>query len=101
METSLTDASVDEHGIDGDAILYTSGCYMKERGKAMRGTRCHQHYVQLRPLQVSTQPESNNMKSTAVGDSTYMKIWKLTAVLARRGEQTGHIIFRNMPPDGI
>ena len=87
---------VDEHGnvVDGDAILYIYGCYMKERGK-LAGNKVVTTIMSTRRL---TQPESN-MKRPQSETSTYMKIWKRTAT-GSAGSSPATLFSGNMPPQG-
>ena len=84
---------VDEHGnvVDGDAILYIYGCYMKERGK-LAGNKVVTTIMSNFGLYKALDREGIGYEKTAVGDK-YVYENMVTYGNCLGGEQSGHIIF--------
>ena len=91
---------VDEKGnlVDGDAILYIYGKYMKERGKLENNTVVTTVMSNF-GLYKAFDEAGINYAKTAVGDKyVYEYMTKNTCILG--GEQSGHIIFSKYASTG-
>ena len=92
--------AVDENGnvVDGDAILYIYGCYMKERGKLTNNTVVTTVMSNF-GLYKAFDAAGINYEKTKVGDKYVYE--NMTANGHRLGgEQSGHIIFSKYASTG-
>ena len=91
---------VDEKGnlVDGDAILYIYGCYMKERGK-LYGNKVVTTVMSNFGLYKAFDAAGIEYEKTAVGDK-YVYENMVTNGYRLGGEQSGHIIFRKYATTG-
>ena len=85
--------AVDEHGnlVDGDAILYICGKYLKEKGRLNNNTVVTTVMSNL-GLYKAFDAEGINYEKTAVGDK-YVYECMIDNGYILGGEQSGHIIF--------
>ncbi len=92
--------AVDELGqeIDGDAILYLCGCYMKERGELCNNTVVTTIMSNL-GLYKSLDAKGIGYAKTAVGDK-YVYENMMEHGHSIGGEQSGHIIFNKHATTG-
>lgn len=92
--------AVDELGqvIDGDAILYLCGCYMKERGELCNNTVVTTIMSNL-GLYKSLDAKGIEYSKTAVGDK-YVFENMMEHGHSIGGEQSGHIIFNKHATTG-
>lgn len=92
--------AVDENGhiIDGDAIIYIYGCYLKERGKLV-GNKVVTTVMSNFGLYKALDEVGIEYEKTAVGDKY---VYENMANNGYRigGEQSGHIIFRKYATTG-
>lgn len=91
---------VDEKGnlVDGDAILYIYGCYLKERGK-LDGNKVVTTIMSNFGLYKALDAVGIEYEKTTVGDKyVYENMSKNGYRLG--GEQTGHIIFKKYATTG-
>ena len=91
---------VDEHGnvVDGDAILYIYGCYMKERGK-LAGNKVGTTIMSNFGLYKAFDTAGIEYEKTAVGDKYVYENMEANGYRLG-GEQSGHIIFRKYAATG-
>ncbi|MCM1568089.1 MAG: phosphoglucosamine mutase [Roseburia sp.] len=91
---------VDEKGnlVDGDAILYIYGCYMKERGK-LYGNKVVTTVMSNFGLYKAFNAAGIGYEKTAVGDK-YVYENMVTNGYRLGGEQSGHIIFKKHATTG-
>ena len=91
---------VDEKGnvVDGDAILYICGCYMKERGK-LRGNKVVTTIMSNFGLYKALEAVGIEYEKTAVGDK-YVYENMVNNGYRLGGEQSGHIIFKKYATTG-
>ena len=91
---------VDEHGnvVDGDAILYIYGCYMKERGKLLTNTVVTTVMSNF-GLYKAFDEQGIGYAKTAVGDK-YVYEYMAKNGCRIGGEQSGHIIFSKYASTG-
>jgi len=91
---------VDENGdiVDGDAILYNYGCYMKERGKLL-GNKIVTTVMSNFGLYKALDEVGIEYEKTAVGDK-YVYENMITNGYRLGGEQSGHIIFKKYATTG-
>ncbi len=91
---------VDENGdiVDGDAILYIYGCYMKERGKLL-GNKIVTTVMSNFGLYKALDEVGIEYEKTAVGDK-YVYENMITNGYRLGGEQSGHIIFKKYATTG-
>ena len=91
---------VDEKGelVDGDAILYIYGCYMKERGK-LYGNKVVTTVMSNFGLYKAFDAVGIDYEKTAVGDK-YVYENMVTNGYRLGGEQSGHIIFKKYATTG-
>ena len=91
---------VDEHGnvVDGDAILYIYGCYMKERGK-LAGNKVVTTIMSNFGLYKAFDAAGIEYEKTAVGDKYVYENMEANGYRLG-GEQSGHIIFRKYAATG-
>jgi len=84
---------VDEHGklVDGDAILYICGKYLKEKGRLNKNTVVTTVMSNL-GLYKAFDTEGIDYEKTAVGDK-YVYECMIDNGFILGGEQSGHIIF--------
>lgn len=92
--------AVDEHGnvVDGDAIIYIYGTYLKERGK-LRGNKVVTTVMSNFGLYKALDEAGIEYEKTAVGDK-YVYENMSTNGYRVGGEQSGHIIFRKYATTG-
>jgi len=85
--------AVDEHGklVDGDAILYICGKYLKEKGRLNKNTVVTTVMSNL-GLYKAFDTEGIDYEKTAVGDK-YVYECMIDNGFILGGEQSGHIIF--------
>lgn len=91
---------VDEHGnpVDGDAIMYIYGCYLKERDKLV-GNKVVTTVMSNFGLYKAFDKMGIEYEKTAVGDKyVYENMVKNGYRLG--GEQSGHIIFKKYATTG-
>ena len=83
----------DENGniVDGDAIMYIYGCYMKERGKLL-GNKIVTTVMSNFGLYKALDAKGIEYEKTAVGDK-YVYENMIANGYRIGGEQSGHIIF--------
>ena len=91
---------VDEKGnlVDGDAIIYIYGCYMKERGKLL-GNKVVTTVMSNFGLYKALDAKGIEYEKTAVGDK-YVYENMVTNGYRLGGEQSGHIIFKKYATTG-
>ncbi len=91
---------VDEHGnlVDGDAIIYIYGCYLKERGKLL-GNKVVTTIMSNFGLYKALDAKGIEYEKTAVGDK-YVYENMVTNGYRLGGEQSGHIIFKKYATTG-
>ena len=91
---------VDENGnvVDGDAIMYIYGCYMKERGKLL-GNKVVTTVMSNFGLYKALDAKGIEYEKTAVGDK-YVYENMITNGYRIGGEQSGHIIFKKYATTG-
>ena len=91
---------VDEKGnlVDGDAIMYIYGCYLKERGKLL-GNRVVTTVMSNFGLYKAFDAKGIEYEKTAVGDK-YVYENMVTNGYRLGGEQSGHIIFKKYATTG-
>lgn len=91
---------VDEKGnlVDGDAIIYIYGCYMKERGKLL-GNKVVTTVMSNFGLYKALDAKGIEYEKTAVGDK-YVYENMITNGYRLGGEQSGHIIFKKYATTG-
>ena len=91
---------VDEKGnlVDGDAIIYIYGCYMKERGKLL-GNKVVTTIMSNFGLYKALDAKGIEYEKTAVGDK-YVYENMLANGYRIGGEQSGHIIFKKYATTG-
>jgi len=91
---------VDEKGnlVDGDAIIYIYGCYMKERGKLL-GNKVVTTVMSNFGLYKALDAKGIEYEKTAVGDK-YVYENMLANGYRIGGEQSGHIIFKKYATTG-
>lgn len=91
---------VDENGdiVDGDAILYIYGCYMKERGKLL-GNKIVTTVMSNFGLYKALDEVGIEYEKTAVGDK-YVYENMIINGYRLGGEQSGHIIFKKYATTG-
>lgn len=91
---------VDENGdlVDGDAILYIYGCYMKERGKLF-GNKVVTTVMSNFGLYKAFDAVDIDYEKTAVGDK-YVYENMVQNGYRLGGEQSGHIIFKKYATTG-
>ncbi len=91
---------VDEKGnlVDGDAILYIYGCYMKERGK-LYGNKVVTTVMSNFGLYKAFDAAGIEYEKTAVGDK-YVYENMVQNGYRLGGEQSGHIIFKKYATTG-
>lgn len=91
---------VDEKGnlVDGDAIMYIYGCYMKERGK-LYGNKVVTTVMSNFGLYKAFDAADIEYEKTAVGDK-YVYENMVTNGYRLGGEQSGHIIFKKYATTG-
>ncbi len=91
---------VDEKGnvVDGDAILYIYGCYMKERGKLLQNTVVTTVMSNF-GLYKAFDEKGIGYAKTAVGDK-YVYEYMTNNGCRLGGEQSGHIIFSKYASTG-
>lgn len=85
--------AVDDKGevIDGDAILYLCGCYLKEKGELNNNTIVTTIMSNI-GLYKALDKAGISYEKTAVGDK-YVNACMMEAGHSLGGEQSGHIIF--------
>ena len=85
--------AVDENGhlVDGDAIMYICGCYMKENGK-LNGDTIVTTVMSNLGLFKALDEAGISYEKTAVGDK-YVNERMMEKGYSLGGEQSGHIIF--------
>ena len=91
---------VDENGklVDGDAIMYIYGCYMKERGKLL-GNKIVTTVMSNFGLYKALDAKGIEYEKTAVGDK-YVYENMIANGYRLGGEQSGHIIFKKYATTG-
>ena len=91
---------VDEKGnlVDGDAIIYIYGCYLKERGKLL-GNKVVTTVMSNFGLYKALDAKGIEYEKTAVGDK-YVYENMVTNGYRLGGEQSGHIIFKKYATTG-
>lgn len=91
---------VDEKGnvVDGDAIMYICGCYMKERGK-LYGNKVVTTVMSNFGLYKAFDAAGIDYEKTAVGDK-YVYENMVANGYRLGGEQSGHIIFKKHATTG-
>lgn len=91
---------VDEKGelVDGDAILYIYGCYMKERGK-LYGNKVVTTVMSNFGLYKAFDAQGIEYEKTAVGDK-YVYANMVQNGYRLGGENSGHIIFKKYATTG-
>ncbi len=91
---------VDENGnvVDGDAIMYIYGCYMKDRGKLL-GNKIVTTVMSNFGLYKALDAKGIEYEKTAVGDK-YVYENMVTNGYRIGGEQSGHIIFKKYATTG-
>ncbi len=91
---------VDENGnlVDGDAIIYIYGCYLKERGKLL-GNKVVTTIMSNFGLYKALDAKGIEYEKTAVGDK-YVYENMVTNGYRLGGEQSGHIIFKKYATTG-
>lgn len=91
---------VDEKGnvVDGDAILYIYGCYLKERGK-LQGNKIVTTIMSNFGLYKALEAVGIEYEKTAVGDK-YVYENMVNNGYRLGGEQSGHIIFKKYATTG-
>lgn len=91
---------VDENGnvVDGDAIMYIYGCYMKDRGKLL-GNKIVTTVMSNFGLYKALDAKGIEYEKTAVGDK-YVYENMVTNGYRLGGEQSGHIIFKKYATTG-
>lgn len=91
---------VDEHGnlVDGDAILYIYGCYLKERGK-LYGNKIVTTIMSNFGLYKALDAVGIEYEKTTVGDKYVYENMSQNGYRLG-GEQTGHIIFKKYATTG-
>jgi len=91
---------VDEKGnlVDGDAIIYIYGCYLKERGKLL-GNKVVTTVMSNFGLYKALDAKGIEYEKTAVGDK-YVYENMITNGYRLGGEQSGHIIFKKYATTG-
>ncbi len=91
---------VDEKGnvVDGDAIIYIYGCYLKDRGKLL-GNKVVTTIMSNFGLYKALDDKGIEYEKTDVGDKY---VWENMAANGYRlgGEQSGHIIFKKYATTG-
>ena len=92
--------AVDDKGevIDGDAILYLCGCYLKEKGELNNNTIVTTVMSNM-GLYKAFEAEGINYEQTAVGDK-YVAENMLENNYSIGGEQSGHVIFSRYAATG-
>ncbi len=85
--------AVDDEGevIDGDAILYLCGCYLKEKGE-LKGNTVVTTVMSNIGLYKAFDKKGIDYEKTAVGDK-YVNASMMENGYSLGGEQSGHIIF--------
>ena len=91
---------VDEKGnvVDGDAILYIYGCYLKERGK-LQGNKIVTTIMSNFGLYKALEAVGIEYEKSAVGDK-YVYENMVNNGYRLGGEQSGHIIFKKYATTG-
>ena len=91
---------VDENGelVDGDAIIYIYGCYLKERGKLL-GNKVVTTVMSNFGLYKALDAKGIEYEKTKVGDK-YVYENMVANGYRLGGEQSGHIIFRKYATTG-
>ena len=91
---------VDENGnlVDGDAIIYIYGCYLKDRGKLL-GNKVVTTVMSNFGLYKALDAKGIEYEKTAVGDK-YVYENMVTNGYRLGGEQSGHIIFKKYATTG-
>ncbi len=91
---------VDENGnlVDGDAIIYIYGCYLKDRGKLL-GNKVVTTVMSNFGLYKALDAKGIEYEKTAVGDK-YVYENMITNGYRLGGEQSGHIIFKKYATTG-
>ena len=91
---------VDEKGelVDGDAIIYICGCYMKERGQ-LRGNKVVTTVMSNFGLYKALDAQGIEYEKTAVGDKYVYENMQANGYRLG-GEQSGHIIFKKYATTG-
>ncbi len=91
---------VDEKGnlVDGDAVIYIYGCYLKERGKLL-GNKVVTTIMSNFGLYKALDEKGIEYEKTAVGDK-YVYENMITNGYRLGGEQSGHIIFKKYATTG-
>jgi phosphoglucosamine mutase len=91
---------VDENGnlVDGDAILYIYGCYMKERGK-LKGNKIVTTIMSNFGLYKALDAVGIEYEKTNVGDKYVYENMSQNGYRLG-GEQSGHIIFKKYATTG-
>ena len=91
---------VDEKGelVDGDAIMYIYGCYLKERGKLV-GNKVVTTVMSNFGLYKAFDAQGIEYEKTAVGDK-YVYENMVTNGYRLGGENSGHIIFKKYATTG-
>ena len=91
---------VDEHGnlVDGDAIIYIYGCYLKERGKLF-GNKVVTTIMSNFGLYKALDAVGIEYEKTTVGDKYVYENMSQNGYRLG-GEQTGHIIFKKYATTG-
>lgn len=91
---------VDEHGdiVDGDAIMYIYGCYLKDRGKLL-GNKVVTTVMSNFGLYKAFDAKGIEYEKTAVGDK-YVYENMIANGYRLGGEQSGHIIFKKYATTG-
>ena len=91
---------VDEHGnlVDGDAIIYIYGCYLKERGK-LYGNKVVTTIMSNFGLYKALDAVGIEYEKTTVGDKYVYENMSQNGYRLG-GEQTGHIIFKKYATTG-
>ncbi len=91
---------VDENGkvVDGDAIIYIYGCYLKDRGKLL-GNKVVTTVMSNFGLYKALDAKGIEYEKTAVGDK-YVYENMIANGYRLGGEQSGHIIFKKYATTG-
>ena len=91
---------VDENGdlVDGDAIIYIYGCYMKERGKLV-GNKVVTTVMSNFGLYKALDAKGIEYEKTKVGDKYVYENMQANGYRLG-GEQSGHIIFKKYATTG-
>ena len=91
---------VDENGktVDGDAILYLVGCYLKEKGLLVKDTVVATVYSNS-ALDKALQKKGIRVVRVACGDRNVLEMMDANGYVFG-GEESGHLIFRDYATTG-